>query len=93
MNKDLTVVTGLWDLGRGNIDGWSKRSFETYKERFLELLTVDVNMCIFIPKSLEQDVWNVRKPENTKVYIKEISDFETWFPFFDKVENIFFVFA
>ena len=88
MNKDLTVVTGLWDLGRGNIDGWSKRSFETYKERFLELLTVDVNMCIFIPKSLELDVWNVRKPENTKVYIKEISDFETWFPFFDKVENI-----
>ena len=88
MNKDLTIVTGLWDLGRGNIDGWSKRGFDHYKQKFFELLAVDANMCIFIPKSLEVDVWNIRRPENTKVYIKEVSDFQTWFPFYDNVNKI-----
>jgi uncharacterized protein YbaP (TraB family) len=36
MNRNVTIVTGLWDLGRGSIEGWSKRDFSTYKEKFLE---------------------------------------------------------
>jgi hypothetical protein len=88
MNRNITIVTGLWDLGRGELDGWSKRDFQVYKNRFFELLEADVNMAIWIPKSLEEDVWKIRSRDNTRVYIKEVEDFKTWFPFFDEVQKI-----
>lgn len=88
MNKKVTIVTGLWDLGRGNLNGWAKRDFQHYKNKFFELLEADVPMAIWIPRELEEDVRKIRKPENTKIYFKELSDFKSWFPFFDKVQNI-----
>ena len=45
--NSVTIVTGLWDLGRGNIEGWAKRNFQQYKDRFFELLESDVAMCIW----------------------------------------------
>ena len=88
MNRNITIVTGLWDLGRGELNGWSKRDFQIYKNRFFELLETDVNMAIWIPKSLEEDVWKIRSKDNTRVYIKEVEDFKTWFPFFNEVQKI-----
>jgi len=60
MNKKVTIVTGLWDLGRENIDGWAKRSFQHYKDRFSELLRCDVNLAIWIPREMEEEVWKIR---------------------------------
>ena len=37
MNRSVTIVTGLWDLGRGQLDGWAKRDFQQYKNKFFEL--------------------------------------------------------
>jgi len=88
MNRNVTIVTGLWDLGRGSIEGWGKRDFSNYKEKFLETLKADAFMAIWIPKELEEDVWKIRDKDNTKVYIKEVEDFKTWFPFFDKLQEI-----
>ena len=90
MKNKTTIVTGLWDLGRGNIDGWAKRDFKQYKERFFDLLQCDASMCIWIPRELEAEVWAVkgRTKENTQIYYKELSDFKTWFPFFDTVQEI-----
>jgi hypothetical protein len=86
--NNITLVTGLWDLGRSTLDGWSHREFSTYKENFFKLLKIDIPMCIWIPSELEQEIWNIRTPENTKIYIKEVEDFKTWFPFFEQVNNI-----
>ena len=88
MNRDITIVTGLWDLKRGDIDGWGKRDFQQYKDRFFELLQSDAQMCIWIPKELEQEVLKVRGDKPTQIYFKELKDFKTWFPFFDKVQEI-----
>jgi hypothetical protein len=88
MNRNVTIVTGLWDLGRGSIDGWAKRDFQQYKTKFFELLETDANMVIWIPKDLEEDVWKIRNKENTRVYIKEVEDFKTWFPFFNELQKI-----
>lgn len=88
MNKNITIVTGLWDLGRGDLNGWGKRDFNHYLENFLELLKTDCNMAIWIPKFLEKSVWEVRKKENTVIYFKENEDFKEWFPFFKEVQNI-----
>jgi hypothetical protein len=88
MNSKVTIVTGLWDLGRANLDGWAKRSFDTYKQKFFELLETDANLCIWIPRSLESEVWKIRKRHNTVVYFKELDDFKTWFPFFNELQKI-----
>lgn len=88
MNRNITIVTGLWDLGRGDMDGWAKRDFQQYLDKFVDLLKTDCNMAIWIPKSLEEIVWKNRKKENTIVYFKENEDFKTWFPFFDEVQKI-----
>jgi len=88
MNKHVTLVTGLWDLGRGNIDGWARRDFQQYKDRFFELLQSDAQMCIWIPKELEQEVLNVRGDKPTQIYIRELEDFKQWFPFFNRLQEI-----
>ena len=34
MNSNVTLVTGLWDIGRGDLqEGWS-RSFQHYLDKF-----------------------------------------------------------
>ena len=90
MKKNTTIVTGLWDLGRGNLTGWAKRDFSHYRERFFNLLQCDANMCIWIPRELEAEVWavNGRTKENTKIYYKELNDFKAWFPFYDRLQEI-----
>ena len=88
MNRNVTIVTGLWDLKRGDIEGWGKRDFQQYKDHFFNLLKTDAQMCIWIPKELEQEVLEIRGDKPTKIYFKELEDFKTWFPFFDKVQEI-----
>lgn len=86
--EDVTIVTGLWDLGRGELEGWANRDFELYKENFFKLLRSNIPMCVWVPKDLEADVWKIRSPHNTKVYTKETEDFKTWFPFFNEHDAI-----
>jgi hypothetical protein len=88
MEKNITLVTGLWDMGRGNLEGWAKRDFEYYKNRFFEFLETDVQMCVWIPKDLEEDVLRIRGGKPTKIFIKNLEDFKTWNPFFDKIQEI-----
>ena len=45
--SNITLVTGLWNIGRDSLqEGWS-RSFQHYLDKFKQLLDVDVNMIIF----------------------------------------------
>ena len=88
MNNEITIVTGLWDVGRGNLESWAKRDFSYYKERFFEMLEVDVQMCIWIPSDLKSDVERIRGDKPTRIFIKEVSDFNTWNPFFDEIQKI-----
>lgn len=84
---NFTIVTGLWDLGRGDLKDFS-RSFDHYLESFEKLLKLDFNMCIFVPSELVKFVSDRRKPHNTKIYIKELSDIEKLVPNFNAIQNI-----
>lgn len=88
MKSNITIVTGLWDMGRGDLNGWAKRDFSHYRDRFFEMLETDAQMCIFIPQELEADVLRIRGDKPTRIFIKNLSDFETWNPFFSKIEEI-----
>jgi hypothetical protein len=83
----LTLVTGLWDIGRGNLtEGWS-RSFDHYLEKFSQLLQIDCNMIIFGDSELENFVKTHRSEDNTQFVLRDLS----WFKnneFYNKIQTI-----
>ena len=91
INNNITFVTGIWDLGRGDAkDNWN-RSFDHYINHFIILLNEmkDHNLIIFIDPSLDSLVWQHRNPANTRIFHHTKDQFSgQFFPFFDKVQEI-----
>ncbi len=83
----LTLVTGLWDIGRGELsEGWS-RSFDHYLNKFSELLKVQSNMIIFGDSELEKFVSERRDSSNTQFILRDLS----WFKnneFYEQIQKI-----
>ena len=83
----LTLVTGLWEIGRGNLsEGWS-RSFDHYLEKFEQLLQVDCNMIIYGDEELQKFVYRFRNETNTQFIVRNLD----WFKqneFYDKIQTI-----
>lgn len=85
MNEiNLTVVTGLWDIGR------KERNFDGhYIANFKKLLETDVNMFIFIPAEYENLIWETRKKHNTFVKVYKLKDIKQLYaPFWSKTQEI-----
>ena len=85
--SNLTLVTGLWDIGRGELsDGWS-RSFDHYLENFSKLLKVENNMIIFGDQKLKEFVFKYRTEENTQFILRDLN----WFKnneFYDLIQKV-----
>jgi hypothetical protein len=82
-NKELTVVTGLWNIGRPG------RDFSHYIENFSKFLEMPVNMFIYIPAEYEYLVWEKRSRKNTYVKVFELEDVKNLYsPFWEKTQNI-----
>ena len=76
MNK-ITLVTGLWDLGRDKLnEGWS-RSYQHYLDKFKQLLQVEENLIIFGDEELEKFVQENRQSENTQFILRTTDWFKT----------------
>jgi hypothetical protein len=88
IDKNTTIVTGLWDLGRGEISDEFRRSYDHYKQKFAELLKNPSNMYIYVSRKDEEFVWQHRSRHNTVVKTMELDEFGIWFEFFDKVQDI-----
>ena len=74
MNK-ITLVTGLWDIGRDKLsEGWS-RSYAHYLDKFKSLLNLDVNLIVYGDTELERFVFEHRSIENT-LFIRRTQE---WF--------------
>jgi hypothetical protein len=83
----ITLVTGIWDIGRGELsEGWS-RPFQHYLDKFEQLLKVEENLIIFGEDELEKFVFERRSPENTQFINRPLS----WFQnneFFQNIQKI-----
>lgn len=85
--SNLTLVTALFDLGRGEMGTSFSRSFEHYKECFSRLLKLDFNLVIFCDDDLEEFIWKYRKAENTRIVKRSKDDLRS-FPFYGKIQEI-----
>lgn len=73
----ITLVTGLWNLGRDKLnEGWS-RSYQHYLDKFKQLLQVEENLIIFGDEELKKFVDENRQPENTQFIVRDLEWFKT----------------
>jgi len=83
----ITLVTGIWNIGRDGLqEGWS-RPFQHYLDKFSQLLEVDSNMIIFGEEDLKDFVFSKRSRENTQFITRPLD----WFrnnEFFDMIQKI-----
>lgn len=83
-NDDLTLVSGLWNIGRAG------RDFSHYIHHFKLFLQIPIKMVLYLPAELESIVWEIRDRENTAVRILELDNIKSnyYAPFWEKTQNI-----
>jgi hypothetical protein len=85
--SNITLVTGIWDIGRGSLtEGWS-RPYQHYLDKFNSLLDVDANLIVFGDEELRDIVFKKRDSSNTQFILRPLS----WFrenEFFEKIQEI-----
>jgi hypothetical protein len=85
--SNITLVTGIWDIGRGELtEGWS-RSYQHYLDKFEQLLKVEENLIIYGDEELKEFVFSRRDKSNTQFIHRPLS----WFTnsdYFDKIQKI-----
>jgi len=87
-NKNVTIVTGLWNIGRDNLtEGWN-RSFEQYLNRLEGLLKTPDNMIIYIQAEYQSFIWERRARENTIVIVRELDWFKSNGNIFEKIQEV-----
>jgi hypothetical protein len=86
MNK-VTIVTGLWDIGRDQLSNDWARSMDHYLTKFNELLKIDENMIIFGDENLQKFVSERRSNNNTQFILRNLD----WFrnnDYYDLIQGI-----
>jgi len=85
--SNITIVTGIWDIGRDGLsEGWS-RPYQHYLDKFTSLLGIDANMIIFGDETLRDFVFERRSKENTQFIVRPLD----WFKnneYFDMIQKI-----
>ena len=87
--SNITLVTGIWDIGRGELtEGWS-RSYQHYLDKFEQLLKVEENLIIFGDEELKEFVFKRRDTSNTQFIVRPLSWFtdSEFFPLIQKIRN------
>jgi hypothetical protein len=73
----VTLVTGLWDLGRNELtEGWSRSYENHYLKKFEEILKIEDNLIIFGDSELEKFVQERRNDSNTQFVRRDLSWFK-----------------
>ena len=90
--NDITLVTGLFDIGRGKkvdqLAEYQQRPFKEYLKSFERVLALDVPMCVYIEPQYEDFVWKNRDTTQTSVIVRDLDYIRTNFPFYNEVQRI-----
>ena len=85
----VTIVTGLWDIGRDNLTNDWARSMDHYLQKFDDLLKIDDNMIIFGDSNLQKFVMERRDTSNTQFILRNLDWFKNndYFELIQKIRN------
>jgi hypothetical protein len=83
----VTIVTGIWDIGRHDLNAGLCRSYQHYMDKLELLLPIKCNMIIFGNDELRQFVEKRRSKQTTRFVTRSVD----WFrrhEFFIKIQTI-----
>lgn len=84
--NNITLVTCLFDIGRGKLEGDWRREFSTYLGWFVDLLSAELPIIIYCEESLNNFILNIRS-KNTYTVNMRLDDFRSeWY--YEKVQKI-----
>ena len=88
-NSNMTLVTSLFDIKRGDLPPGFSRGFDHYIETFRRLLKTELPMTIFCDEDVEKIVWEERgdKRDKTQIVRKTLDDLRA-FPFYEQTNRI-----
>lgn len=87
--NNITLVTGIWDIGRSSLsEGWA-RPFQHYLDKFESLLKVEENLIVFGESSLRDFVFHRRSEKNTQFIERPLSWFinNEFYPLIQQIRN------
>lgn len=78
-----TIITALYDIGRGNWPHPFNRSIDSYITYFKSVLSLDANFVIFIEEHMRETILNIRKEFDpflfkTKIYCRPLHELEVF---------------
>ncbi len=85
--NNVTIVTGLWDIGRSKLSGDWSRSMDHYLNKFEQILNIQENMIIFGDENLQKFVFKYRDDSNTQFILRD----KDWFKnndYYSLIQNI-----
>ncbi len=85
--SNITIVTGLWNIGRDTLTNDWSRGYQEYLNKFESLLSIDNNMIIFGDDELQRFVSSKRNSSNTQFILRD----KDWFKnndYFDVIQSI-----
>jgi hypothetical protein len=83
ITPDVTLVTGIVDLGRAALTNGFGRPFNFYRENFQTLLSLDVPMVIYADPSFEMP-----KSRSARKLVPTNRSTLEWFPYFAQIQRI-----
>jgi hypothetical protein len=86
-SNKVTIVTGLWDIGREHLNNNWSRNYKHYLDKLSELLKIDTNLIIFGDEELQKFVTKYRENSNTQFILRSTD----WFKnndYYDKIQKI-----
>lgn len=87
--NNITLVTGLWNIGRESLEDSSfQRNFDHYLGCFEKLLSLDFKFHIYIDDELFDFVRSKRDIYKTYIHLKSLKELATEFPHFNSVQKI-----
>jgi hypothetical protein len=89
MSEKVTLVTGLWDIGRNLLTNDWSRDFDHYLGKFDALLKTEDNMIIFGDETLQKFVMERRDLSNTQFILRSTDWFKdnTYYEQIQKIRN------
>jgi protein YibB len=90
-----TIVTALYDIGRGQWNNQFKRTHEEYLTYFNNILSFDSKLVIYVDEKDFEYVLSARKKidpdlNNTVINIKKFSELEAYKKFYIKCEEVMY---
>lgn len=88
-----TLVTALFDIGRGEWDNIFKRPHSEYLSYFRNVLSIDANFVVYVDEQNLQDIENIRREidkdlSKTKIITKNFKDLEVCQKFLERMKQV-----